>query len=71
MTAIGTVDKQGIGRHWSSVSRKTRGRKRIKGKGEVKSVGTLNVGMMTGGGRELADMMQSRKVDVLCVQESV
>ena len=33
-------------------------------------VGTLNVGMMTGKGRELADGMERRKVDVLCVQET-
>ena len=31
---------------------------------------TLNVGTMTGKGRELADMMLRRKVDVLCVQET-
>ena len=33
-------------------------------------VGTLNVGTMTGRGRELADMMERRKVVVLCVQET-
>uniref|UniRef100_A0A3Q1IPY2 Uncharacterized protein n=1 Tax=Anabas testudineus TaxID=64144 RepID=A0A3Q1IPY2_ANATE len=32
-------------------------------------IGTLNVGTLTGKGRELADMMERRKVDVLCVQE--
>ncbi|MCJ8736312.1 hypothetical protein PDJAM_G00258120 [Pangasius djambal] len=32
--------------------------------------GTLNVGTMTGKGRELADMMERRKVDILCVQET-
>ena len=32
-------------------------------------VGTLNVVTMTGKGRELADMMERRKVDILCVQE--
>ena len=36
---------------------------------EVK-VGTLNVGTMTGKGRELADMMVKRKEDILCVQET-
>ena len=36
---------------------------------EVK-VGTLNVGTMTGKGRELAAMMVKRKVDILCVQET-
>ena len=33
-------------------------------------VGTLNVGTMTGKGRELADMMLKRKVDILWVQET-
>ena len=33
-------------------------------------VGTLNVGTMTGKGRELADVMRMRKVDILCVQET-
>ena len=33
-------------------------------------VGRLNVGSMTGRGRELADMMERRKVGVLCVQET-
>ena len=30
----------------------------------------LNVGSMTGKGRELADLMRKKKVDVLCVQET-
>ncbi|XP_037772662.1 uncharacterized protein LOC119568274 [Penaeus monodon] len=33
-------------------------------------IGTLNVGSMTGRGRVLADSMKTRKVDVLCVQET-
>ena len=33
-------------------------------------VGTLNVGTMTGKGREITDLMKRRKVDVLCVQET-
>ncbi|KAI5100918.1 hypothetical protein C0J45_9904 [Silurus meridionalis] len=33
-------------------------------------VGTLNVGTMTGKGRDVADMMERRKVDMLCVQET-
>ena len=32
-------------------------------------VGTLHVGTMTGRGRELADLMERRKVGMLCVQE--
>ena len=33
-------------------------------------VGTLNIGTMTGRGRELADMMKQRNVDILCLQET-
>lgn len=29
----------------------------------------LNVGTMNGKGREVADLMERRKVDILCVQE--
>ncbi|XP_065662616.1 uncharacterized protein LOC136085255 [Hydra vulgaris] len=36
---------------------------------EVK-FGTFNVGSMTGKGRELADAMERRKLDILCVQET-
>ena len=31
---------------------------------------TLNVGSMTAKGRELVDMMERRKIDILCVQET-
>ena len=33
-------------------------------------IGTLNVGSMTGKGREIVDMMERRQVDILCVQET-
>lgn len=33
-------------------------------------VGTLNIGTMTGKGRAIADLMRTRKVDVLCVQDT-
>ena len=33
-------------------------------------VGTLNVGSITGRGRELADLMERRTVGVLCVQDT-
>ena len=33
-------------------------------------VGALNIGTMTGRGRELADMMERRNVDILCLQET-
>ena len=32
-------------------------------------MGTLNIGTMTGRGRELADLMEKRNVDILCLQE--
>ena len=41
-----------------------------KGRNVVVRVGTLNVGTMNGKGRELADVMERRKVDILCVQET-
>ncbi|XP_049838044.1 uncharacterized protein LOC126282430 [Schistocerca gregaria] len=34
------------------------------------TVGTLNMGTMTGKGREIVDMMQRRKIKALCVQET-
>ena len=47
-----------------------RRRDRRKGKTVEIRVGTLNVGTMTGKGRELADVMSRRKLDILCVQET-
>ncbi|KAK3525604.1 hypothetical protein QTP70_000427 [Hemibagrus guttatus] len=76
-TAIGGVDLQGASGNWATVGRRSRGGRRVcrqrekrKGKSVVLRIGTLNVGTMTGKGRELADMMERRKVDILCVQET-
>ena len=48
--------------------------RRKRDKRKVRSVslrfGTLNVGTITGKSRELADMMEKRKVDILCMQET-
>jgi len=33
-------------------------------------LGTMNIGTMTGKGNEIVDMMQRRKIDILCVQET-
>ncbi|KAK3570383.1 hypothetical protein QTP86_019253 [Hemibagrus guttatus] len=73
----GAVDLQGAGGNWATVGRRSREGRRVhkqREKRKVKSVGlrigTLNVGTMTGKGRELADMMERRKVDILCVQET-
>ncbi|KAK3559648.1 hypothetical protein QTP86_013601, partial [Hemibagrus guttatus] len=76
-TTIGAIDLQGACGNWATVGRRSRGGRRVhrqREKRKGKSVGlrivTLNVGTMTGKGRELADMMERRKVDILCVQET-
>ena len=77
-TASDTVVQQGaVGKYATVGRRRKRGGKHVRDKQkrrmgrkmEVK-VGTLNVGTMTGKGRELAEMMVKRKVDILCVQET-
>ncbi|KAK3545181.1 hypothetical protein QTP70_001769 [Hemibagrus guttatus] len=76
-TAIGAVDLQGAGGNWATVGLRSRGGRRVhrqrekrKGKSVGLRIGTLNVGTMTEKGRELADVMERRKVDILCVQET-
>ncbi|KAK3541761.1 hypothetical protein QTP86_003520 [Hemibagrus guttatus] len=76
-TAICAVDLQGAGGDWATVGRRStegrrvhRQREKRKGKSVGLRIGTLNVGTMTGKGRELADVMERRKVDILCVQET-
>ncbi|KAK3526050.1 hypothetical protein QTP70_012885 [Hemibagrus guttatus] len=68
---------RGAGGNWATVGRRSRGGRRVrrqrekrKGKSVGLRIGTLNVGTMTGKGRELADVMERRKVDILCVQET-
>ncbi|KAK3566673.1 hypothetical protein QTP86_002953 [Hemibagrus guttatus] len=68
---------RGAGGNWATVGRRSRGGRRVrrqrekrKGKSVGLTIGTLNVGTMTGKGRELADVMERRKVDILCVQET-
>ncbi|KAK3539360.1 hypothetical protein QTP70_003845 [Hemibagrus guttatus] len=60
MTAIGAVDLQGAGGNWVTVGRRSRGGRRVRRQREKSK----------GKGRELADMMERRKVDILCVQET-
>ncbi|KAK3570848.1 hypothetical protein QTP86_028265 [Hemibagrus guttatus] len=67
----------GAGGNWATVGGRSRGGRRVhrqrekrKGKSVGLRIGTLNVGTMTGKGRELADVMERRKVDILCVQET-
>ena len=54
-----------------------RGGRKAKKKRELRKtrsvdirVGTLNVGSMTGKGREVVDLMSRRRIDILCVQET-
>ena len=80
-TASGVAQQDTCGnyataKHCENNSKK-RGGKRVKkqreawkGKRSLIRVGTLNIGTMTGRGRELADMMEPRNVDILCLQET-
>ena len=61
----------------SENKRRKRGGRRVKRQREMWKwrhtlikVGTLNIGTMTGSGRELEDMMERRNVDMLCLQET-
>ena len=72
----GTCGNYATAEHSYNKSRK-RGGRRVKRQWEVWKgrrslirVGTLNIGTMTGRGRELADMMERRNVDILCLQET-
>jgi len=56
------------GRQWRQKREKPEERKQAK-RVNLK-VGTLNVGTMTGKGRKIADVMERRDVDVLCMQET-
>ena len=55
------------GKQWK---RKKRNEERKKAKKIKLKVATLNGGTMTGKGREVADLMERRGVDILCVQET-
>ena len=77
-TASDTVVQQGAAGKYATVGqRRKRGGRHVRDKDKRRmgrkmevNVGTLNVGTMTGKGRDLADMMVKRKVDILCVQET-
>ena len=84
--AAGAVPQQGAGGNYATVGQRRKGRngrrrkrggKRARRQREkrravkvVLKVGTLNVGSMTGRGREVAAVMENRQIDVLCVQET-
>ncbi|KAK3553798.1 hypothetical protein QTP70_012234 [Hemibagrus guttatus] len=55
------LDEQGgAGGNWATVGRRSRGGRRVRRQREKRK----------GKGRELADVMERRKVDILCVQET-
>ena len=61
----------------SENKRKKRGGKQVKRQREVWKgrcslirLGTLNIGIITERGRKLADLMEQRNVDILCLQET-
>ena len=56
------------GKQWRR--RKERNEERKKAKKIKLRIATLNVGTMTGKGREVTDFMERRGVDILCVQET-
>ena len=75
--ACGNYATVGKGRQRRNGRRRKRGGKRARRQQEKKrtvtaalKIGTLNVGSMTGRGREVAAMMENRQIDVLCVQET-
>ncbi|KAK3566779.1 hypothetical protein QTP86_004518 [Hemibagrus guttatus] len=53
-------DVEGAGGNWATVGRRSRGGRRVRRQREKRK----------GKGRELADVMERRKVDILCVQET-
>ena len=81
MATIGSVVQPGTSRNYAADGqrrlrrqRRKAGRhiQRLRERRKAKSVEvraeTLNVGSMTGKGRKLADMIERRKVDILCVE---
>ena len=72
----GTCGNYAAGEHSKSKKRK-RGERRVKrqqeawkGRRSLVRVGTLNIGTMTGRGRELADLMERKNVDILYLQKT-
>ena len=69
-----TCGNYATAKHSKNKSRK-RGGRRVKkqrewwkGRRSLIRVGTLNIGTMTGRGKELADMMERKDVDILCLR---
>ena len=72
----GTYGNYATAKHSENKSKKRGGsrvkkqREAWKGRRSLTRVGTLNIRTMTGRGRELADMMERRNVNILCLQET-
>ena len=56
------------GKQWRK--KKERNQKRKKAKKIKLKVATLNVGIKTGKGREVEDLIERRAMDILCEQET-
>ena len=81
-TIVSGVAQQGICGNYATAKQsenknKKRGGRRVKkhrkawkGRHSLTRVGTLNMGTLTGKRRKLADMMERRNVDKLCVPET-
>ena len=76
-TAVTGVDQQAPSGDVTVKPKKHgRGGRHVQGKRDRRKmthtlrVGSLNVGTMTGKGREVADLMERRRVNTLCVQET-
>ena len=69
----GTCENYATAEHSKNKSRKRGGRRMKrqrevwKGRSSLIRVGTLNIGTITGRGRELEDLMERRNVDILCL----
>ena len=72
----GTCGNYPTAEHSENKCRKTGGRRVKKpwevwkGRCSLTRVGALNIGTMTGRERELADRIEQRDVDILCLQET-
>ena len=76
VTWQGTCENYATVEH-SENKRRKRGGRQVKRQWEVWNercrlirVGILNIGTMTGRRRELADMMEQRNVDIMCLQKT-
>ena len=59
-----------LGIYWAYTTVTNVNKERKKAKKIKQSISTLNVGTMTGKERKVADLMERREVDILCVQET-